>query len=198
MPFIKLYKRRQLTIFTETNIMFGLFKKKEPVAPVNDVVFMNTEAKHRHLLSLASLNAEQVFVCWFEQTAETLQQFFEANGLSRFTIILPRELAAHRNVQPVFCEHHPSFKIEQQRFLQLGLSQVTVVSSLDEGLMKKFGGERIAVMMKNLGMKEDEPVSHKMITRSIQNAQKKIDKTFNGTDLHVRSQEEWLKRAGGY
>lgn len=178
--------------------MFGLFKKKEPEVPVNDIVFMNTGAKHRYLLSQASLYAGHVFVCWFEQTAETLQQFFETNGLSRFTIIQPRELNAHRNTHPVFCEHHPSFKTEQQRFLQLGLPQVTVISSLDEGILKKFGGERIMGMMKTLGMKEEEPVSHKMIAKSIQNAQKKIDSRFNGIEPHVRSQEEWLNRAGGF
>lgn len=178
--------------------MFGLFKKKETSVPVNDIIFMNTAGKQQYLLSLAAQYGMHVFVCWFEQTAETLQQLFEANGITRFSIIQPREAGAHRNAELVFCEHHPSAKIEQQRFIQLGLQKVTVVSSLDEPLLKKFGGEHIAGMMKTLGMKEDEPVSHKLVSKSIQNAQKKIDATFSGVEPHVRSQEEWMNRLGSF
>lgn len=177
--------------------MFGLFKKKEPSVPVNDIIFMNTAGKQQYLLSLAA-QYNHVFVCWFEKTADTLQQFFENNGITRFNIIQPREAGAHRNTELIFCEHHPSLKIEQQRFLQLGLEKVTVVSALDEALLKKFGGENIAAMMQKLGMKEDEPVTHKLVTKSIQNAQKKTDAQFNGIEGHAHSQEEWMNRLGSF
>lgn len=155
---------------------------------------MNMAGRNRYLLSRAMEQSPPVFVCWFEKTADDLRQFFEEGGASSSSIILPREISGYRNAQLLFCEHHPSFKIEQQRLTQLGLQEVSVVSAMDEGLLKLFGSDAVVDMMKRLGMKEDEPVSHKFISKSVQNAQKKIDKKFNGIDHHAHSQEEWLSK----
>ncbi|MBI2026405.1 MAG: preprotein translocase subunit SecA [Deltaproteobacteria bacterium] len=47
--------------------------------------------------------------------------------------------------------------------------------SLEDDLMRIFGSERIARMMERLGIKEDEPIEHKWITKAIENAQKKVE-----------------------
>ncbi len=47
--------------------------------------------------------------------------------------------------------------------------------SLDDDLLRIFGGERIAKIMDRLGMEEGEPIEHKMITRAIENAQKRVE-----------------------
>jgi preprotein translocase subunit SecA len=47
--------------------------------------------------------------------------------------------------------------------------------SLEDDLMRIFGAENISKFMDKLGMEEDEPITHKMITRSIEKAQKKVE-----------------------
>ena len=48
--------------------------------------------------------------------------------------------------------------------------------SLDDSLMRLFGSERISKIMHSLGMQEDVPIEHKLISRSIEKAQTKVEK----------------------
>ena len=47
--------------------------------------------------------------------------------------------------------------------------------SLEDDLMRIFGSDKIAGLMNTLGMKEDEPIEHKMISNAIAKAQKKVE-----------------------
>lgn len=47
--------------------------------------------------------------------------------------------------------------------------------SLEDDLMRIFGSENISKFMDKLGMDEDEPITAKLITRSIEKAQKKVE-----------------------
>ena len=47
--------------------------------------------------------------------------------------------------------------------------------SLEDDLMRIFAGDRIKKLMGTLGMKDDEPIEHKMITNSIAKAQTKVE-----------------------
>lgn len=47
--------------------------------------------------------------------------------------------------------------------------------SLEDDLMRIFAPERVSQLMQTLGMEEDEPISHRMINRSIENAQRKVE-----------------------
>jgi preprotein translocase subunit SecA len=47
--------------------------------------------------------------------------------------------------------------------------------SLDDHLMRVFGGDSIKNMMGKLGIKEDEPIENRLITRSLENAQQRIE-----------------------
>ncbi|MDO8528009.1 MAG: preprotein translocase subunit SecA [Deltaproteobacteria bacterium] len=47
--------------------------------------------------------------------------------------------------------------------------------SLDDDLLRIFGGERIAKIMDRLGLEEDEPIEHPWLSRAIENAQKKVE-----------------------
>ena len=50
--------------------------------------------------------------------------------------------------------------------------------SLEDDLMRIFGSEKIASIMERLGVDEDEPIEHGLISRTIENAQKKVE-SFN-------------------
>lgn len=47
--------------------------------------------------------------------------------------------------------------------------------SLEDDLLRIFGSERISGVMAKLGMEAGEPIEHRMITRAIENAQRKVE-----------------------
>jgi preprotein translocase subunit SecA len=47
--------------------------------------------------------------------------------------------------------------------------------SLEDDLLRIFGSERISAIMDRLGVAEDEPIEHRLISRSIEGAQKKVE-----------------------
>lgn len=76
-------------------------------------------------------------------------------------------------------ERHESRRIDNQlrgragRQGDPGSSRFFV--SLEDDLMRIFASETITKIMDKLGWEEGEPIEHKMITRSIENAQKKVE-----------------------
>ncbi|MGM0403684.1 MAG: SEC-C metal-binding domain-containing protein, partial [Thermodesulfobacteriota bacterium] len=56
--------------------------------------------------------------------------------------------------------------------------------SLEDDLLRIFGGERISSIMSRLGIDEGEPIEHKMISRAIENAQRKVE----GHNFQIRKQ----------
>ncbi|MBE2246924.1 MAG: preprotein translocase subunit SecA [Candidatus Competibacteraceae bacterium] len=81
-------------------------------------------------------------------------------------------------------ERHDSRRVDRQlrgragRQGDPGSSQFYV--SLEDDLMRLFGSERIAGMMDRIGLKEGEVITHSMITRSIERAQKKVEENNFG------------------
>ncbi|MEA3547139.1 MAG: preprotein translocase subunit SecA [Thermodesulfobacteriota bacterium] len=47
--------------------------------------------------------------------------------------------------------------------------------SLEDDLLRIFGSDRISGIMDKLGMEEDEPIEHSMISKAIENAQRKVE-----------------------
>ncbi len=86
-------------------------------------------------------------------------------------------------------ERHESRRIDNQlrgragRQGDAGFSQFYI--SMRDDLMRRFGGERMANVMERLKMPEDEPVQNKMISRSVENAQKKIEGFHFDARKHV-------------
>ncbi len=56
--------------------------------------------------------------------------------------------------------------------------------SLEDDLLRIFGGERITNIMEKLGMEEGEPIEHNLISRAIENAQAKVE----GHNFDIRKQ----------
>jgi preprotein translocase subunit SecA len=47
--------------------------------------------------------------------------------------------------------------------------------SLEDDLLRIFGGERIAGIMDKLGVEEDQPIEHSLVTKAIENAQRRVE-----------------------
>ena len=56
--------------------------------------------------------------------------------------------------------------------------------SLEDNLMRIFASERVASLMRRLGMKAGEPIEHGLVTKAIENAQRKLE----GHHFDVRKQ----------
>jgi preprotein translocase subunit SecA len=56
--------------------------------------------------------------------------------------------------------------------------------SLEDDLLRIFGGERIGGIMEKLGMPDGEPIEHNMISRAIENAQARVE----GHNFEIRKQ----------
>jgi preprotein translocase subunit SecA len=76
-------------------------------------------------------------------------------------------------------ERHDSRRIDRQlrgrsgRQGDPGASQFFI--SLEDDLMRLFGSERIAKVMTSLGVQEGEVITHPMVTRAIERAQKRVE-----------------------
>jgi len=57
--------------------------------------------------------------------------------------------------------------------------------SLEDDLMRLFGGDRIKKVMSFTGLGDDDEIEHGMITKSIENAQKKVEGNNFGTRKHL-------------
>jgi preprotein translocase subunit SecA len=54
--------------------------------------------------------------------------------------------------------------------------------SLEDNLLRIFGSERVSTIMDRLGVQDDEPIEHGLITKSIESAQKKVE----GRNFEIR------------
>ena len=58
--------------------------------------------------------------------------------------------------------------------------------SLEDDLLRIFGSDRISGVLDKLGMDEDEPIEHNMISKAIENAQRKVEgHNFEGFMLDI-------------
>lgn len=65
--------------------------------------------------------------------------------------------------------------------------------SLEDPFFQLFGGDRVKLLMEQLGMKDDEFVEHSMIDRSIGRAQEKLAGKIR-SETKTGSEEEWYRR----
>jgi preprotein translocase subunit SecA len=81
-------------------------------------------------------------------------------------------------------ERHESRRVDRQLRGRAGRQgdpgSSTFYVSLEDDLMRMFGSERIAGLMDRMGYKEGEVIQHKMITKSIERAQKKVEENNFG------------------
>jgi preprotein translocase subunit SecA len=47
--------------------------------------------------------------------------------------------------------------------------------ALDDDLMRRFGGERVAGLMERLGVEDDVPIEHNLVSKSLENAQTRVE-----------------------
>ncbi|OGE76680.1 MAG: preprotein translocase subunit SecA [Candidatus Doudnabacteria bacterium RIFCSPHIGHO2_01_48_18] len=95
-------------------------------------------------------------------------------------------------------ERHEARRIDNQlrgragRQGDPGSSQFFI--SLDDDLMRIFGGERVKKMMDSLGVPDDQPIENSLVSKSIENAQRKIEGFNFDTRKHVLDFDDVLNK----
>ena len=76
-------------------------------------------------------------------------------------------------------ERHESRRIDNQLRGRAGRQgdpgETRFYLSLEDDILRLFGGERVQNMMENLGVDEDTPIEQKLLTSAIENAQKRVE-----------------------
>src|SRR5690606_30830935 len=122
-----------------------------------------------------------------EREAEIVQHAGESNAVTIATnmagrgtdIKLSDRVREAGGLHIIGTERHESRRIDNQlrgragRQGDPGSSRFFV--SLEDELMQRFGSDRIGGLMDRLGMDEDEPIEHSIISKSIENAQTKVE-----------------------
>lgn len=99
-------------------------------------------------------------------------------------IKLSEEVKTYGGLAIIGTERHESRRVDRQLRGRAGRqgdpgSSVFFVS-LEDNLMRLFASDRIAGLMDRLGFKEDDLLEHKMISNSIERAQKKVEENNFG------------------
>lgn len=89
------------------------------------------------------------------------------------------EVLAAGGLHIIGSERHESRRIDNQLRGRAGRQgdpgQSRFFLSLEDDLMRIFAGDRITSMFRAVGLKEDEAIEHKMVSRAIENAQGKVE-----------------------
>ena len=134
------------------------------------------DAQLEHLMTECDGHAEteDAAVLHARQRFEELCEEFEPE--------IKREAAAVREAGGLFIigtERHESRRIDNQLRGRAGRQGDPGASrfflSLEDDLMRIFGGERVQNLMDSLGLEEDVPIESKLITNTIESAQKKLE-----------------------
>ena len=95
-------------------------------------------------------------------------------------------------------ERHESRRIDNQlrgrsgRQGDMGSSRFYL--SLDDDLLRIFGAERIASVMDRIGMEEGQPIEHRLISRAIENAQKRVEGQNFDIRKHLLEYDDVMNR----
>jgi preprotein translocase subunit SecA len=95
-------------------------------------------------------------------------------------------------------ERHEARRIDNQLRGRAGRQGDTGSSrffvSLEDELMRRFGGASIAGLMDRLGLEEDVPLEHPWVSRAIENAQQKVEAYNFDIRKHVVEYDDVLNR----
>ena len=108
------------------------------------------------------------------------------------------EVRAAGGLYIIGTERHESRRIDNQlrgrsgRQGDPGMSRFYI--SLEDDLMRLFGGERIQTMMDTLKIDEDMPIENGMLTKTIENSQRKVEGRNFGIRKNVLQYDDVLNR----
>ncbi len=134
-----------------------------------------------------------------EETQEAVREYERLHEkYKQETDLEQRQVIEAGGLHIIGTERHESRRIDNQlrgragRQGDPGSSRFFI--SLEDDLMRLFGGERMQTMVDKLGMDEDVAIEHSMLSKSIENAQKKVEGRNFGIRKHVLQYDDVMNK----
>ncbi len=180
-----IYKNKDAKYTAVVELIKNLHKKGQPVL-VGTIAIETSELLSKKLKEAGVphevLNAKQhereaeIIINAGQKSAVTIATNMAGRGTD---IKLTSETKELGGLYILGTERHESRRIDNQLRGRSGRQgdpgNSKFFLSLEDDLMRIFGSDKISGLMSTLGMKDDEPIEHKMITNAIAKAQKKVE-----------------------
>jgi len=180
-----IYKTQKAKYTAVANLVADLNKKGQPVlvgtTAIDKNEFLSDLLKHKGI-SHAVLNAKN-----HEREAEIISQAGQKGAVTVATnmagrgvdIILGKNVDKLGGLYVIGTERHESRRIDNQLRGRSGRQgdpgETRFFVSLEDDLMRIFGGDQVANVMNFLKMPEDVPIEHGMVSKALEGAQKKVE-----------------------
>ena len=180
-----IYKTRRAKYRAVANAIEELHKKGRPVLVGTTSIQQSDELSE--LLKKRGIEHNVLNAKFHEKEAEIVADAGQMGAVTIATnmagrgtdIVLGDGVAELGGLHIIGTERHESRRIDNQlrgRCARQGDPGSTrFYLSLEDDLMRLFGSDNISGIMDKLGMEEDEPIEHKIVTRSIESAQEKVE-----------------------
>ena len=180
-----IYKTATAKYSAVANLISELYEKGQPVLVGTTSIEKNeflSELLKRKGVSHALLNAKN-----HEKEAEIISKAGEKRAVTVATnmagrgvdIKLDKGVADLGGLFVIGTERHESRRIDNQLRGRSGRQgdpgETRFFISLEDDLMRIFGGEQITRVMNLLKMPEDTPIEHAMVSKAIEGAQRKVE-----------------------
>ncbi|MBU1168011.1 MAG: preprotein translocase subunit SecA, partial [Proteobacteria bacterium] len=180
-----IYKTRKEKFEAALDEITEVHKTGQPI--LVGTISIDVSEKFSELLKKRGVKHSVLNAKHHKQEAEIVSQAGQKNALTISTnmagrgtdIVLGEGVKELGGLHILGTERHESRRIDNQlrgrsgRQGDPGSSRYYL--SLEDDLLRIFGGERISYIMDKLGMEEGEPIEHRMISRAIENAQRKVE-----------------------
>jgi preprotein translocase subunit SecA len=180
-----IYKTQKAKYTAVANLVEELYKKGQPVLVGTTSIDKNeflSELLKRKGISHALLNAKN-----HEKEAEIISKAGEKGAVTVATnmagrgvdIKLGKGADGLGGLYVIGTERHESRRIDNQLRGRSGrqgdAGQTRFFVSLEDDLMRIFGGEQVSKVMDFLKMAEDMPIEHGIVSKAIEGAQRKVE-----------------------
>lgn len=199
-----IYKTQKAKYNAVCNEITDLYQKKVPVL-VGTISIENSELLSGLLrkrgIPHQVLNAKQ-----HEKEAEIIARAGQPNSVTIATnmagrgtdIVLGPGIADAGGLHIIGTERHESRRIDNQLRGRAGRQGDPGYSrfylSLEDDLLRIFQGERIKALMDRFDMDENEPIESKLVSKAIENAQKKVEAHNYDIRKHLLQYDDVLNR----
>ncbi len=180
-----IYKTKRAKYRAVANDVEEIHKKGQPILIGTTSITQSEELSQ--ILSAKNIPHNVLNAKFHEKEAEIIADAGQKNAVTIATNMAGRgtDIKLGEGVPElgglfiVGTERHESRRIDNQLRGRAGRQgdkgESRFYLSLEDDLLRLFGSDNIANIMDRLGMGEDDPIEHKLITRSIENAQKKVE-----------------------
>jgi len=200
----KIYKTEKAKFQAIVNEIIETHKKGQPVL-VGTISIEKSELLSE-LLKKHGIKHEVLNAKYHEKEAQIIAKAGQKGAVTIATnmagrgtdIVLGEGVSELGGLKIIGTERHESRRIDNQLRGRAGRQgdpgESRFYVSLEDDLMRLFGSERIKSVVETLGLPEDQPIEHKILSDAIERAQKKVESRNFEIRKHVLQYDDVLNR----